>query len=123
MSKDLFRFHIPSKKYGDMFRPDVIYDRDEVLLNDKVIIFWRADVIYDDFSAEVLFMNDGKFTYCFDEKTFWVNRGEVEGYEEIPFHPQIELYQNNDLFYQIYLHIQYNNIRYLNTALIRFCIP
>ena len=34
-------------------------------------------------------MNDGKFTYCFDEKTFWVNRGEVEGYEEIPFHPQI----------------------------------
>ena len=77
MSKDLFRFHIPSKKYGDMFKPDVIYDRDEVLLNDKVIIFWRADVMYDDFSAEVLFMNDGKFTYCFDKKTFWVNRGEV----------------------------------------------
>ena len=89
MSKDLFRFHIPSKKYGDMFRPDVIYDRDEVLLNDKAIIFWRADVMYDDFSAEVLFMNDGKFTCCFDEKTFWLNRGEVEGYEEIPFHPQI----------------------------------
>ena len=61
----------------------------EVLLNDKVIIFWRADVMYDDFSAEVLFMNDGKFTCCFDEKTFWLNRGEVEGYEEIPFHPQI----------------------------------
>ena len=89
MSEDLFKFHIPSKKYGNMFRPDVIYVKDEVQLNDKVITFWRADVIYDDFSAEVLFMNDGKFTYCFDEKTFWVNRGEVEGYEEIPFHPQI----------------------------------
>lgn len=89
MSKDLFRFHIPSKKYGDMFRPDVVYDRDEVWLKDKAIMFWRADVMNNDFSAEVLFMNDRKFTYCFDEKTFWVNRGEVEGYEEIPFHPQI----------------------------------
>ena len=89
MSKDLFRFHIHSKKYGNMFRPDVIYVKDEVQLNDKVITFWRADVIYDKFSAEVLFMNDGKFTCCFDEKTFWLNRGEVEGYEEIPFHPQI----------------------------------
>ena len=89
MSKDLFRFHIPSKKYGDMFKPDTIFDRDEVRFNDKIIKFWRADVIYDKFSAEVLFMNDGKFTCCFDENTFWLNRGEVEGYEEIPFHPQI----------------------------------
>ena len=90
MSKDLFRFHIPSKKYGNnMFRPDVIYVKDEVQLNDKIIKFWRADVIYDKFSAEVLFMNDGKFTCCFDVETFWLNRGEVEGYEEIPFHPQI----------------------------------
>ena len=89
MSEDLFKFHIPSKKYGNMFRPDVIYVKDEVQLNDKVITFWRADVIYDKFSAEVLFMNDGKFTCCFDVETFWLNRGEVEGYEEIPFHPQI----------------------------------
>ena len=89
MSEDLFKFHIPSKKYGNMFRPDVIYVKDEVQLNDKVITFWRADVIYDKFSAEVLFMNDGKFTCCFDEKTFWLNRGELEGHEEIPFHPQI----------------------------------
>ncbi len=89
MSKDLFRFHIPSKKYGDMFRPDTIWDRDEVWLNDKAIMFWRADVMYNDFSVEVLFMHDRKFTYCFDEKTFWINRGEVEGYEEILFHPQI----------------------------------
>ncbi len=89
MSKDLFRFHIPSKKYGDMFKPDTIWDRDEVWLNDKAIMFWRADVMYNDFSAEVLFMHDRKFTYCFDEKTFWINRGEVEGYEEILFHPQI----------------------------------
>ena len=56
MSKDLFRFHIPSKKYGNMFRPDTIFDRDEVRFNDKIIKFWRADVIYDKFSAEVLFM-------------------------------------------------------------------
>ena len=89
MSEDLFKFYIPSKKYGNMFRPDVIYVKDEVQLNDKVITFWRADVIYDKFSAEVLFMNDGKFTCCFDVETFWLNRGEVEGYEEIPFHPQI----------------------------------
>ena len=89
MSEDLFKFHIPSKKYGNMFRPDVIYVKDEVQLNDKVITFWRADVIYNKFSAEVLFMNDGKFTCCFDVETFWLNRGEVEGYEEIPFHPQI----------------------------------
>ena len=89
MSKDLYKFYIPSKKYGNMFRPDIIFDRDEVRFNDKIIKFWRADVIYDKFSAEVLFMNDGKFTCCFDEKTFWLNRGEVEGYEEIPFHPQI----------------------------------
>ena len=89
MSEDLFKFHIPSKKYGNMFRPDVIYVKDEVQLNDKVITFWRADVIYDKFSAEVLFMNDGKFTCCFDVETFWLNRGDVEGYEEIPFHPQI----------------------------------
>ena len=89
MSNDLFKFYIPSKKYGDMFRPDVIYDKDEVQLNDKIIKFWRADVICNDFSAEVLFMNDGKFTCCFDVETFWLNRGEVEGYEEIPFHPQI----------------------------------
>ena len=89
MSEDLFKFYIPSKKYGNMFRPDVIYVKDEVQLNDKIIKFWRADVIYDKFSAEVLFMNDGKFTCCFDVETFWLNRGEVEGYEEIPFHPQI----------------------------------
>ena len=90
MSEDLFKFYIPSKKYGNnMFRPDVIYVKDEVQLNDKVITFWRADVIYNKFSAEVLFMNDGKFTCCFDIETFWLNRGEVEGYEEIPFHPQI----------------------------------
>ena len=89
MSEDLFKFHIPSKKYGNMFRPDVIYVKDEVQLNDKVITFWRADVIYNKFSAEVLFMNDGKFTCCFDVETFWLNRGDVEGYEEIPFHPQI----------------------------------
>ena len=89
MSKDLFRFHIPSKKYGNMFRPDVIYVKDEVQLNAKIIKFWRADVIYNKFSAEVLFMNDGKFTCCFDVETFWLNRGDVEGYEEIPFHPQI----------------------------------
>ena len=89
MSEDLFKFHIPSKKYGNMFRPDVIYVKDEVQLNDKVITFWRADVIYNKFSAEVLFMNDGKFTCCFDVETFWLNRGEVEGYEEIPVHPQI----------------------------------
>ena len=89
MSEDLFKFHIPSKKYGNMFRPDTIFDRDEVRFNDKIIKFWRADVIYDKFSAEVLFMNDGKFTCCFDVETFWLNRGEVEKYEEIPFHPQI----------------------------------
>ena len=89
MSKDLYKFYIPSKKYGNMFRPDIIWDRDEVRFNDKIIKFWRADVIYNKFSAEVLFMNDGKFTCCFDVETFWLNRGEVEGYEEIPFHPQI----------------------------------
>lgn len=81
--KNLF---IPSKKFGDMYKPD--YANFDFDIDENLKFCWSecySDCNDDNFYAEALMMQFGNKTYCFTEETTWIKNSDnqVEGWEEI----------------------------------------
>lgn len=83
---ELEKLFIPSKKFGDLYKPD--YTNFNFEIDDNLKFCWSecySDYNDDHFYAEVLMMQFNNKIYCFNDEATWIktSNNHVEGWEEI----------------------------------------